>query len=721
MAYLEEFSIHIANHDVHRFLQLWEEYCTSDTVEPVEYKHVLEAIKNSEIAESIGGYVEAGLPLWSLIQDEEASRDILRLILDIQTTNSPVLADTAFKFLKEHYGDQKFFNTKMRLIGLRDRERFQRAITNYELLSHMDKGKFVFHTAGWGTGEIMEISLVREQLIIEFENVMGRRDLSFENAFKTLVSLPDTHFLARRFANPDKLEEEARKDSVQVVKDCLLNLGPKTAAELKEEFHELVIPPEEWSRWWQATRTKLKKDTYIIPPSGIREPFRLRTAEVSHEEQLASALEENNDFETVLLTTYNFVRDLPDMLKNEELRAGLIQRFIDLLSDENTTLAQQVQASIFLEGFCQHKQPEKDVETLIQEVESVSDLLAAIPILAFKKRALQAVHDHRSDWVNIFLKQLLGTYPSAIRDYLLKELQGPDTIQALEETILDLLTNAKQYPEVFVWYFQKIAAGKNVPFSNKEGQCKFFEAFLTLYHYIENNSEYRDLIKKMYNLMSAQRWQMVRDIIEDTSLDFCKEFVLLASKCQAISTHDMKILRSLAQVVHPELKDAKKKSAEDASDEVIWTTEEGYNKTCERVRQIGEEEIVENAKEIEAARSHGDLRENSEYKYALERRSRLQGELKTLSDQLGKARIITPEDIIADEAGVGVAVEVAADDGTTVTYTILGPWDADPDHNILSVQSRLAQTMLGLKEGDKFSFNDDEFKVLGIRSVLQEQ
>ena len=721
MAYLEEFSIHIGNQDLHRFLQLWEEYCASDTVDAAEYKQILELLKSSEMAVSAGNYIEAGLPLWSLVQDEEESRDILRLILDLQTTNSEVLAETAFKFLKERYGDQKFFNTKIRLIGLRDRKQFQRVITNYELLTHMDKGKFVFHTAGWGTGEIMEISLVREQLIIEFENVMGRRDLSFENAFKTLVPLPDTHFLARRFSNPDKLEEEARKDAVTVVKDCLRDLGPKTASDLKEEFHELVIPTEEWSRWWQAARTKLKKDTYIIPPANVREPFRLRTAEVSHEEQLTEALEGNDDFETVLLTTYNFVRDLPDMLKNEELRAGLVQRFVDLLTDEDSTLAQQIQASIFLEGFCQHKQPEKSVKTLIQEVTDIKALLDEVPILAFKKRGLQAVRDHRSDWVNIFLEQLLAPYPSAIRDYILKELQSPDTVQALEETLLDLLTNAKKYPEAFVWYFQKIAAGKSVPFANKEGQCKFFEAFLTLYHNIESNPEHRDLNKKMYNMMLAQRWQLVRDIIEDTSLTFCKEFVLLASKCQTISSHDMKVLRSLAQVVHPELKGDKKKVAEEEIDDIVWTTEEGYNKTRERVREIGEEEIVENAKEIEAARAHGDLRENSEFKFALERRSRLQGELTMLSEQLNKARIITPEDIAPGEACVGAMVELNADNGSTVTYTILGPWDADADNNVLSFQSRLAQQMLGLKEGDKFSFKDSEYEVVGIRSALQEQ
>ena len=52
----------------------------------------------------------------------------------------------------------------------------------------MEKGKFVYHTSGWGTGEIMEISPVREQVAIEFENVLGIKHISFDNAFKNSSS-----------------------------------------------------------------------------------------------------------------------------------------------------------------------------------------------------------------------------------------------------------------------------------------------------------------------------------------------------------------------------------------------------------------------------------------------------------------------------------------------------------------------------------------------------
>ena len=150
----------------------------------------------------------------------------------------------------------------------------------------------------------------------------------------------------------------------------------------------------------------------------------------------------------------------------------------------------------------------------------------------------------------------------------------------------------------------------------------------------------------------------------------------------------------------------------------LWTTEKGYTTMKEKLSQIGTVEMVDNAREIEAARALGDLRENAEYKFALERRARLQGELKMLSEQMNRARILTKQDISSDEAGVGSIVEVKDKDGKKIKYTILGMWDADPEKNILSSQSKLALAMMGKRIGDSFEFKDEEFEVTDIKSFL---
>ncbi|MBN9379105.1 MAG: transcript cleavage factor [Chlamydiales bacterium 38-26] len=719
MGYLEEFQAQINNRNFAKFLQLWEEYCTCDIVEVEELDYLLKLLKNSDFAKPFGKVVETTLPLWEKINDPESSYQIMRHLIDIQTTNSPILADISLKLLTQKYGHDPLFNERLKLVGLRTKENFQGAISNFDLLAHMAKGEFVFHTGGWGTGEIVDISPIREQVTIEFENVTGRKHLSYANAFKTLIPLSQDKFLARRFANPDKLEKDAKENPIEIIKLLLRDLGPKNAAEIKDELCELVIPDAEWTKWWQGTRTKLKKDPLIESPTQLKDPFRLRKAELTAEERMENALQDISSIDEFIQSSYNFIRDLPNARKHQDIKNHLKDKLLELLSDKNLSQEQELQIYIFLENMFSHQVEGKTAESLIRVIKDIPEIINKIDIQAFRKRALTLVRDFRNDWSEIFLQVLVSNQQSPIKDYILKELNQAETRDQLIKKLDDLQHHPVEAPETLVWYFQKLASREDssLPFSDKEGVGKFFESFLILLSQIESKPEYRELVKKIYNMITNKRYALVRVIIEGTSLEFIKEFLLLVSKCQTFTDHDIKILRSLAEVVHPSLADAKHKKKH-WDENVIWTTEDGYMKTQDRIRQIGTVEIVENAREVEAARALGDLRENSEYKFAVERRGRLQGELKTLSEQLKRARIITKADILQDEVGVGSVVELSDAAGNKITYKILGPWDANPDEHILSFQSKFAQAMVGCKEGDIFKFREEEYSVSKISSFL---
>jgi len=292
MGYLEEFQRQINNRDFSKFLQLWEEYCKSDSVDVEEFKSLLQNIKASDFAKQFGRLVESALPLWETIEAPEDSYAIFRSLIDLETTNSQELYDKVLSILKNRYGKDPQFNEKIRLLGLRSKDNFQGVIANCDLLVHMAKGKFVFHSGGWGTGEIVDISALQEQVTIEFENVAGRKHLLFTNCFKVLIPLPDDHFLVRRFADADKLEQEGKADPVGLIKLLLKDLGPKTAVEIKDELCDLVIPEKEWVKWWQTARAKVKKDTMVEAPATVRDCFRLRAQELLHEEQFLKSLQD---------------------------------------------------------------------------------------------------------------------------------------------------------------------------------------------------------------------------------------------------------------------------------------------------------------------------------------------------------------------------------------------------------------------------------------------
>lgn len=723
MGYLKEIQTQIAKRDFSKLLMLWEEYCSDENIDPNEYIQILEFIKSSDFAISFGKYVELGLPLWETLRDKSATADtVIRLIIDLQTTNSPSLANAAAAVLDNKFSNDPEYSERLRLVGIRPLANFQGAISNYILLMHMQSGKCVFHTGGWGAGEIVEISRLREQLAIEFEYLSGRKHLTFQNAFKTLIPLSDAHFLARRFVGPDKLEEEAKRDPVGLIKMVLRDLGPLSAAEIKEELCELVIPEKGWTRWWQNARAKLKKDTLIETPSNLKDPFLLRIAEMPHEEQLRQEIHVAQDVTGIIQTTYNYVRDFPNMLKKEDVKTSIRQKMTNLLKEESLTACNELQVYIFLENLLDHHfEKGKTVKEIIITSKNIEELVCGIEIIAFKKRALVAVKEFREDWEDLFLSFLTKIQQSQLRDYILKELSQGDTRTKLYAQLEDLLHHPTKSPETYVWYFQKINTKGNekIPFADQIGKYRFYEGFLVLLHKIENDAEYRDLVKKMHQILTLKRYQSVRNIFENATLDFVKEFLLLASKCHTFSSHDHKILLSLAQVVYPEL--APSKRIEDRlqlDGRVVWTTPEGYNKTQQRAQQIGTVDIIENAREVEAARALGDLRENSEYKFAVERRRQLQGELKTLSEELNRARIITEQDISLSEVGIGNIVSVSNEQGETFTYTILGPWDADPDRHILSFQSKLAQSLIGRKVDDKFIFRDEEYQIKEIKSFI---
>lgn len=722
MAYLKDFRERIQNNDYPGFLKIWEEYCYGDQPDGQEIVAVLESVKSSDLSKPFGTHVERILPLWRELKDPKFIHSALRLVFDLQTTNSEELADLATEYLKNQNPEDPLLFEKLRLVGLRNRDQFQGAIRNFELLTHIKKGNFVFHTGGWGTGEIVDVSLVREELSLEFEYVIGVQHLSFEKGFKTLIPLVPEHFYARRFGNPDALEKEARQHPNEIIRLLLRDLGPKNASEIKEELVDLVIPAEDWNRWWQTARGKLKKDTKIDCPKDLKAPFKLLEEEIPHEVSLYKALETKPEINAMIQMVYAFLRDFPETLKNNEFKISLRGRFQEILEQEHLSDAQKIQVYFFLEDLGVSEISEK-IEEFIAHFQLAAEQIASISVMGFQKRALQEIKKLRKDWMSIYLDLLFSVDQNLLRDFILNELNSDKTKQELKQKLNALLIHPLSFPEIFLWYFQKIIDKKSkLPFCEPEGKNRFFEGLLIILDFLSQKPQHRDMVKKIIGLITADRYKIVRDIFDHSSLEEVKEYLLLSTKCTSLTDHDIKILHSLAEVVHPSLSRLRKDKDRGVEEEdVIWSTQEGFQKTQARIQQIATVETVQNAKEIEAARALGDLRENAEFKAALEKRDRLQSELKFLSDQINRARILTRQDVLADEVGVGSVVHCHDSKGSHLKFTLLGPWDADPENHILSFQSKIAQAMKGKSIGEKFEFQGESFTITAIDNYFDQK
>lgn len=711
MSYLEAFRDRIKHEDYPGFLKIWEEYCFSDQPDAEELIAVLKEAKESSLVKAFGKHVQRALSLWEQLKEPEKKDEILKLIADIQNTNDEDLADIFTKYLKDKYGNDKHFEEKMRLIGLRSRENFQGAISGFELLNHIQKGNFVFHTAGWGTGEIIDFSTIREEITLEFDFVVGYKYLSYENGLKTLLPLSKDHFLSRRFGNADDLEKQAKADPLSVIHMLLKDLGPKTASEVKEELYDLVIPASDWNKWWQMARTKMKKDPFIEHPSDLKKPFILRKEAVSHEETLKKAFENKPTPDEIIQLIYSFLKNYPETLKKEDFRLSLKARLEDVLSIKDLPTHQKVQIAFFLEDIGEETNLSEEI---IKDAPEIENLVNSIEILSIKKRVLTLIKKTREDADTLFLNFLKTLDPALLKDYLFSELLKSSKA-ALLKLLQDLVNSPASYPETYFWYFKKIVENRGeLPFSDKKGLTLFFEGLLVLLDAIQYKVEFIDLAKKIVSIITEDRFKIVRDILEMATLEQVKELVLLSTKCKILEDHDIKIIQALAEVVYPSLKEKENRE----ENEIIWTTEEGYKKAEQTLRRIGTQEIVQNAREIEEARSHGDLRENAEYKAALEKRDRLQSELKALSTLFDKARILTKQDVTTHSAGIGTVIECVDKKNKKEKFIILGPWEADPEKNILSFNSKLAIAMQGKMIGEKFQFKENEYTIKTIKNFF---
>ena len=553
-------------------------------------------------------------------------------------------------------------------------------------------------------------------MTIEFENLGGcKRDISFKNAFRSLAPLAKDHFLVLRFENPDELEKQANEDHVGFIFRLLRDLGPKTASEIKELMVDFVIPAEGYSKWWQSVRSKLKKNAQIESPKTAKDPFVLRKEKMSHDERLDKMLQGKETFQQILGALYAIARDFTDILKDKETKAGVLARAKALLDFENIQSIDRLQVYFLLEQILDRNEHGDQVRTIVLSIENVGEALREIEIVAMRKRFLQAVREVRADWEEIFAEMMSIAEPVQLKDYILKELSSVSSNEKLLACLKKLLEDPASYPEAFLWYFHKVASDEAVLLGTHVDKEHFFESFLILLSMLEKRRESRDLVKKMHTLFTGERFKIVRALLKDTDIAYAREFLLLASKCQSLGPHDQSILHSLVEVVHGGTTEEREQTWDQS---VIWTTEEGYRQAKERIQHLGTVEVVENAREIEEARAHGDLRENAEYKAALERRSRLQHELKALSDQFNRARIITADDISTNVIGVGAKVSLKDSKGVIIAFTILGPWDANPEENILSVHSKLAQTLIGKKLGNRFEFRGDTVTIDKIESYL---
>ena len=126
---------------------------------------------------------------------------------------------------------------------------------------------------------------------------------------------------------------------------------------------------------------------------------------------------------------------------------------------------------------------------------------------------------------------------------------------------------------------------------------------------------------------------------------------------------------------------------------------------------------------ISEARAQGDLSENAEYDAAKEKQGFIEGRIKELETTLSGAQIIDPATLEVEGRVVfGATVDLEdLEDGTKLTYQIVGDDEADIEVNKISISSPIARALIGKAEGDVVAVQapagNREVEILAVRYI----
>ncbi len=107
-------------------------------------------------------------------------------------------------------------------------------------------------------------------------------------------------------------------------------------------------------------------------------------------------------------------------------------------------------------------------------------------------------------------------------------------------------------------------------------------------------------------------------------------------------------------------------------------------------------------KAIAEARGHGDLSENAEYHAAREHQGFIEGRIKEIENRLNNTEIIDVSKLPQTGKVVfGVTVDLEAQqDGSQVTYQVVGDEEADIRRGLIAITSPIARALVGKGQGD---------------------
>jgi transcription elongation factor GreA len=135
---------------------------------------------------------------------------------------------------------------------------------------------------------------------------------------------------------------------------------------------------------------------------------------------------------------------------------------------------------------------------------------------------------------------------------------------------------------------------------------------------------------------------------------------------------------------------------------VSYMTEEGYNKILAEINYLETVKRPEISAQIAEARDKGDLSENAEYDAAKDAQGIMEAKLAQLKKLISNARLIDESQVTTDVVQILNKVKIRnIKNDAVMSYTLVSDSEANLKEGKISVNTPIAQGLMGKKVGDK--------------------
>jgi transcription elongation factor GreA len=575
-----------------------------------------------------------------------------------------------------------------------------------EKLDELKPGTFCLHKS-WGFGRVVEWNLLLNQIVIDFAG-KKRHPMQLQYAAENLIGIPASHFLARKATDLASIARQTKEDAVAVVRNIIESFGGKaTVQQISEWLIGDVFDEAGWKRWWESTKKLLKKDGHFFIPTKKNEPIQLRSAPVSHADELlvlfnrarqpkdqAAALDQiiklHSEFKEPEKQLQPVIAAIEQTaMRNQKLHPALS---FELVLGRDDLLERIPNLRTTIIGFTLAKLVSDEAPRLVS-------ILPKMPA-AKERRVLQALPAALGpDWIGSALRLMQGSQIrliGQITKVVVESGHGAELHAAIDRSVREHSATS----EMLVWLCKE-----------RQGEWRNLitpELLTAILAAMERDQHRESRSSKLRDLLIEDR-DLIADMFAAADIGTARDAVRRLMVTPVLDELTKRSLLARIVKLYPELESMISGAQAEEKTAPLVVSWSSLEKRRAEYEELVKQKIPENSKEIALARSYGDLSENFEFKAAKQMQAVLMRRKSELERMLHNARGTSFEDVDTSRVAIGTVVTLRSrQSGHEETYTILGAWDGDPERHVISYQTAIGQALLGRKVGETVLLSQEE-------------